>query len=556
MRTKHIKTKIGLRLKYMLYAVFVYTITAMAMLSLNTVAAFAEDTYTIATAEDLEAFAELVNNGSTAINAVLSENIDLSNNTSFNPIGNSTNNFCGIFDGNNHKIINLKTIDTTANYIGLFGYIGENGEVKNLTVENGDITGQQYVGGIAGYNNYGTIENCSYLGSIIGKSYYVGGIVGYNSYGTVRNCSNSGSISGSNYVGGITGYNKPTENGIVENCSNTGKIYGSSYIGGIAGDNDGIVKSCYNNGIVEGSSNNVGGIIGYNNLTVANCFNLGSVIGSLTNSYNVGGITGYNRYSDATISNCYNSGSVSSCSQTGGIAGYQYNGSSVNNCYNSGIVSAANNTYVGGITGRGVVSCKVNNSYYLKTNEINANLQVIGNSTGKITSSDAKNEDQFASGEVTYLLNGSINANENPWVQTITKDNFPLLSVFSDSLQVVGFSETVGGNMLYANKVTDGSIEIHNANGNSFDISIDTSVYGGDNAKYLDAVKVLINDEDSRIVNNYAYSDTDKQYAQFPVQIEGIPTEGLTVRAEIVAKENFNANNLLYYITDALTIGQ
>ncbi|GAG04618.1 unnamed protein product, partial [marine sediment metagenome] len=51
--------------------------------------------------------------------------------------------FTGIFDGNDCNISNL-TIDTAGagnDYLGLFGYVGETGEVKNLGIEDVNITG-------------------------------------------------------------------------------------------------------------------------------------------------------------------------------------------------------------------------------------------------------------------------------------------------------------------------------------------------------------------------------------------------------------------------------
>ncbi|MHC4221940.1 MAG: hypothetical protein ACYST9_05920, partial [Planctomycetota bacterium] len=73
-------------------------------------------------------------------------------------------NFTGIFDGNDHKIAGF-TIDTAGasnNYLGLFGNIGSSGVVKNLGLEDSNITGgsnSMILGGLIVYTR-GTIINC------------------------------------------------------------------------------------------------------------------------------------------------------------------------------------------------------------------------------------------------------------------------------------------------------------------------------------------------------------------------------------------------------------
>jgi hypothetical protein len=70
--------------------------------------------------------------------------------TQYNIIGNSTTPFTGSFDGNGHVISNL-TIATSTDYIGLFGYVGSGGQIRNLGVENVNMTGYVnscYVGGL------------------------------------------------------------------------------------------------------------------------------------------------------------------------------------------------------------------------------------------------------------------------------------------------------------------------------------------------------------------------------------------------------------------------
>ena len=56
------------------------------------------------------------------------------------PIGSSTNQFGGLFDGGGHTISGLYT-DLNASCQGFFGYIGPGGSVKNVTV-SGVVAGR------------------------------------------------------------------------------------------------------------------------------------------------------------------------------------------------------------------------------------------------------------------------------------------------------------------------------------------------------------------------------------------------------------------------------
>ena len=58
--------------------------------------------------------------------------------------------FTGIFDGNSHTISNLTITASTQDYIGLFGYVGSDGQIRNLGVEDVNMTGRDSVGGLVG----------------------------------------------------------------------------------------------------------------------------------------------------------------------------------------------------------------------------------------------------------------------------------------------------------------------------------------------------------------------------------------------------------------------
>jgi hypothetical protein len=118
--------------------------------------------------------------------------------------------------------------------VGLFGYVGKEGIIKNVGLENVKISSTgDVVGGLIG-DNEGTVSNCYSTGSVKGVN-YVGGLIGYNYYGKVSNSYSTGSVKGVNYVGGLIGDNV----GTVSNCYSTGSVNGYSFVGGLIGYNAG-----------------------------------------------------------------------------------------------------------------------------------------------------------------------------------------------------------------------------------------------------------------------------------------------------------------------------
>ena len=203
-----------------------------------------EGNYTVDNEKGLRNLAKLVNSngGKTLINITLTGDITLTG--EWTPIGNYENRYTGTFDGNDHTITGLTVNQKERGNVGLIGYLGSGGKVQNLTLENVNLNGNLYVGGVVGYSNNGTVTACTASGSINGKE-YVGGIVGSNYLGTVTACYNTSStVNGSYLVGGVVGQNNK---GIVTACYNaSGSIYGEGTVGGVVGDNyTGTVTACY-----------------------------------------------------------------------------------------------------------------------------------------------------------------------------------------------------------------------------------------------------------------------------------------------------------------------
>jgi len=284
----------------------------------------------------------------------LMQDLDLKGIDNFQPIGlSSVLSFKGCFDGNHKTISNLK-INATQQNVGLFGYLGRNSNVKDLTLDNCTITStQSRVGGIAGYTD-GNISGCNASGSITGTG-NVAGIVAYIDSGVsapLTNCTFFGTVTATNgCAAGIV----TLSNARIENCTNNGTIQGKDEVGGIlASGGSSPVTGCINNGAVTGH-NCIGGIVGICRdavSTISNCTNKGHITATGSNA---GGIAGrFHGYSSTlTISNCINTGTIEGASIVGGIAGYTKSTEKTLtylNCSNSGSIISTDDS-AGGLFG-------------------------------------------------------------------------------------------------------------------------------------------------------------------------------------------------------------
>ena len=234
--------------------------------------------YTVTSADGLMNIAKLVNEGKSDINITLDTDIDLTG-KDWTPIGTGySNKYTGTFDGGGHTIKGL-TVTTNDQFVGLFGSIGYAGTVKNVMMEDVQITSNRssgFAGGVAGYSD-GTIENCSVSGSVSG-TVYVGGVVGVQIGGSITGCSSSATVKGTVDVGGVAG--QTNSSATLTACYATGNvtieinpaknIAGGSLVGMNAGSS---LLACYATGNVTstGSSTgkvHIGGFLGNNYTTV------------------------------------------------------------------------------------------------------------------------------------------------------------------------------------------------------------------------------------------------------------------------------------------------
>jgi hypothetical protein len=277
---------------------------------------------------------------------ILTADIDLSayTGTAFHIIGTLRTPFTGSFDGDGHTISNFTHTSTGTVWIGLFGYVGNGGEIKDLGMVDVNLDGGYVVGGLVGIS-YGTVSNCYATGNVTAASGVGGGLVGWNRYGTVSNCYATGNITGERYVGGLVGTNR----GTVSNCYAAGNVSGANSVGGLVGAHDrATVSNCYATGSVTGELD-VGGLVGRNHYgTVSNCYATASVSGTISH---IGGLVGDNY---GPVSNCYATGNITGERDVGGLVGRNYGTyygtGTVSNCYATGSVSGTEN--VGGLTGK------------------------------------------------------------------------------------------------------------------------------------------------------------------------------------------------------------
>lgn len=310
--------------------------------------------------------------------------------------------FRDIVNGENGKTRNSSACAILKNDIVLNNDVlnsdGSLNEEKASTFEEWTPIGTEEVP----YN--GTFEGNSHTvsGIYINTSEDYQGLFGYIGIGgTVKDLGIEKSrIKGGNNVGGIVGYSS----GNIEDCYNTGSVSGGNNVGGIAGTADG-ATDCHNEGTVSGSGEYIGGILGRGSISgnAVRCYNTGSVIGSGEGP--VAGIAGGQVLGGL---NCYNEGAISG-NAASGILGSSFAGAM--HCYNIGKVDGR------AISGSHEMTESENN-YYLKGS---AALEIDEDAE----KAEEKTFDEFASGEVAYLL--MERGDKAEWGQRIG-DDFPIIT--------------------------------------------------------------------------------------------------------------------------------
>lgn len=236
----------------------------------------ADGTFQISSAAELAWFADAVNGGSTALNAALTDNINLNGKT-WPGIGTASNQYTGTFDGKYFMVSGL------AGSKGLFDFVG-GCVIKNLTVSGAIKEGTNM--GLLADVSAGTVENCFTTGSLHRINSYgtTGGLIGRADAGTaIRNCGSAANVSCSMKslkaelnMGGLVG----NLYGTVENSYATGTVKveaGSGYtaVGGFIGQtkNTAAITNSYAAGTVTGSAGGaLGAFVGVNSGSISGSY--------------------------------------------------------------------------------------------------------------------------------------------------------------------------------------------------------------------------------------------------------------------------------------------
>ena len=245
----------------------------------------------------------------------------------------------------------------------------------NVLDENGNLNGNG--SGLEQWTpigSYGIRGEEAYIGTFDGNGHTISGLYVDSDAQNVGLFGCVGTNGKIQNVGVVDSYISATANGAI--------------VGGVCGRNyRGTIENCYNTGTVTGSGINVGGVCGGNSWNIINCYNTGKV-STTDDGACVGGVCGYNT---KNIKNCYNTGKISVTiysSYVGGVCGMNFGG--INNCY-----------FLTGTADKGI---GVGSSIF--PNE-----------------ATEKTENQFKSGEVAWLLNGS----QNPQLWGQGSNGIPVL---------------------------------------------------------------------------------------------------------------------------------
>ncbi len=252
--------------------------------------------------------------------------LDLSGETTgINPIGNESFRFTGDYDGQGHKISNLK-LDLTSECVGLFGYvIGSN--ISNLGMVAVAVKGECFVGGLVGKSIQGSITNSYATGVVESINYYAGGLVAYGKNCSITDSYATSSVIGTDYLGGLAGKCVQVS---ITNSYATGTVSGDYNMGGLVGSStQGSIEASYATGDVLASKAFVGGLVGNNSSNITDSYAMGKVQGSSS----VGGLVG--KGGECSIVHSYAMGEVlgENPNKTGGLIGENSGSSNINSCY-------------------------------------------------------------------------------------------------------------------------------------------------------------------------------------------------------------------------------
>ena len=297
----------------------------------------------------------------------LTANLDLASAgdsvTGWAPIGGASNAFTATFDGGAPGVtVSNLTINSSLNRVGLFGQTGPGSVIRNVTLEDVNVTGYTSTGALVGRNAgsiidshaTGTVSGTEDTGGLVGAIFHPGGVI----VGSTAGVQVTGRALGL-YIGGLAGFNS----GLIIDSHATGDVDGVRWVGGLVGSNDGAggvnrISGSTAGGAVTGTGNLVGGLVGFNDGPISSSHATGDVNGGKW----VGGLVGSNYEAGGTyqesriykyggvnkISGSTASGVVTGTSEfVGGLVGW--NNGPISGSRAAGDVNGSGN--VGGLVG-------------------------------------------------------------------------------------------------------------------------------------------------------------------------------------------------------------
>lgn len=291
------------------------------------------------------------------------------------PVGNSTNKFGGVYNGNGHSISGLKIGLTSGESIsgGMFGYVSNNGVV---------LTGIHLW-----HASLESDKSEAYLGLLVGR---------LGSQAVVSLCSAQGFIKAeSSFVGGLVGFS----------------------------DTQNHFSRCYTDVTIQTTDGNAGGLIGFTNqqnMVVACGANAYISVSNPPGTVSIGGLVG-NMSQDNHIYFCYSTGSINKAhakpySCIGGLVGTTAANNSVFYSYSAATVTSTSigTQYVGSLIGYFSSSLIATNCFAVGTS---SNGKSIGKKNGGTVNSPNISElDEYGIGNSTAKLRACITP--NPAVKT------------------------------------------------------------------------------------------------------------------------------------------
>jgi hypothetical protein len=268
------------------------------------------DPWHVANLEQLQAIGDFLDAHFILVSDIdASETETMNDGHGFAPIGSEENRFNGSLDGNGYKITNLVINrgpdEEITEYVGLFAVVDTSGVLMNLHLENLNVTGKDYTGGLVGFIHGGMVADILITGTIFGQD-RTGGIIGLMENGSelIRSQSYASVTAQNRRVGGLVGFNNGS---MVRESSSAGSV--------LAIDDDaagGLVGLLRFGGIIENS---------YSSASVTSLYR------------RAGGLVGLMRDDPTVIKQSYATGEITSPEDPGGLVGLRQQNGQITDSY-------------------------------------------------------------------------------------------------------------------------------------------------------------------------------------------------------------------------------